>query len=388
MSTRPPTKITTIRDRSESGEVLGRRALNRALLARQMLLHRATLPAEEAIEHLVGLQAQAPNAPYVGLWTRLEGFHADELARLIAERRAVRMWLMRGTVHLVSARDGLALRPVIQTIAEPNLSSSPFGRHLVGLDTAELTTAARALVEERPRTRPELGALLGERWPERDVAALTYAANYLLPLVQIPPRGLWGDSGPVALTTIEAWLGRPLDAETAPDALILRYLAAFGPASVADARTWAGLRSLRAVVERLRPRLRVFRDEQGRELLDLPDAPRPDPETPAPPRFLPEYDNVLLSHAGRTRIMDADRRVPLPPGNGGICGTMLVDGFYRGTWKIARRRGAATLLVQPFEPLSARDRIALTEEGARLLAFAAADAGDHDVRFVPAPPSP
>ena len=361
-------------------DVLNRRALNRALLARQLLLQRAPLSAAAAIERLVGLQAQAPNAPYVGLWTRLEDFRHDELARLITERRAVRMWLMRGTVHLVSARDGLALRPVIQTMAERNLHSSPFGRHLVGLDSAELLAAARALVEERPRTRAELGPLLGERWPERDAAALAYAATYLLPLVQVPPRGLWGDSGPVTLTTIESWLGHPLDSEKSPEALIPRYLAAFGPASVQDMRTWSGLSGLGAVVERLRPRLRTFRDEAGRELFDLPGAPRPDPETPAPPRFLPEYDNVLLSHADRTRIMAPGRRVPLPPGNGGVCGTVLLDGFFRGAWRITRQRGAATLRVDPFEPLSAQERAALIEEGARLLAFAAADASAHDVQ--------
>lgn len=381
MSTRPSTKTTTIRGERESGEVLSRRALNRALLARQMLLQRAPLSTEAAIEHLVGLQAQAPNAPYVGLWTRLEGFHHDELARLLTERRAVRMWLMRGTVHLVSARDGLALRPVLQSMAKSNLHGSPFGRRLAGLDITELLANARALLEDRPRTRAELGSLLGRRWPERDVAALAYAASYLLPLVQMPPRGLWGDSGPVALTTIESWLGRPLDGETAPDEMIRRYLAAFGPATVKDMQTWSGLTRLRAVVERLRPQLQVFYDEQGRELFDLPDAPRPDPATPAPARFLPEYDNVLLSHADRSRIVVDKRPVPLPPGNGGALGTVLVDGFFRGAWAIIRPRGAAILRIEPFQPLSAQGRTALAEEGARLLGFVAADAPAQDIQF-------
>ncbi len=374
-------KAAPVRDGRGSDEVLSRRALNRALLARQMLLRRAPLPAEKAIEHLVGLQAQAPNAPYVGLWTRLEGFRPDDLAQLIAARQAVRTPLMRATVHLVSARDGLALRPVVQSVLERGLYGSPFGRSLVNLDIEALLAAGRALLEERPRTRTELGLLLAAQWPERGATALAYAVSYLLPLVQVPPRGLWGASGPATWTTTDAWLGRPLDPDSSPDGMILRYLAAFGPATVRDIQTWSGLTRLRAAVERLRPRLCTFRDEAGKELFDLPDAPRPSPETPAPPRFLPEYDNVLLSHTDRGRIITDDRRVPLPPGNGGVLGTVLVDGFFRGTWQITWRHGIATLLVEPFEPLTEQDRTALAEEGARLLTFAATDAGAHDIQF-------
>jgi hypothetical protein len=302
---------------------------------------------------------------------------------LLAARQAVRTWLMRGTVHLVSARDALALRPVVQPVLERGFSSSPFGRNLAGLNMAEVLEAGRTLLEERPRTRAELGAALAAQWPERDATSLSYAASYLLPLVQTPPRGLWGAGGPVTLTTLTSWLGQPLAADAAPHELVLRYLAAFGPATVADVQTWSGLSGLREVIERLRPHLDTFRDEQGRELFDLPDAPRPHRDTPAPPRFLPEYDNVLLSHAVRTRIMAEGRTVPLPPGNGAACGTVLVDGYFQGTWKITRQRGAATLRVEPFATLSAQDCAALAEEGARLLAFAAADASAHDVQVIP-----
>ncbi len=382
MPTRPSTKGIPARGGVGSGAVLGRRALNRALLARQMLLRRAQLPAFDAIERLVGMQAQAPNPPYVGLWTRLDGFHPDELSRLITERRAVRIALMRGTIHLVTARDCLALRPVLQPVLDRGLNTI-FGARIAGVDTTALVAAGRALVEERPRTYADLGALLREQWPDHDAAALANAVRALAPLIQVPPRGIWGASGPAAHTTAESWLGRPLEADPSPDAMVMRYLAAFGPATVKDIQTWSGLTGLRAVTERLRPRLRAFRDEQGAELFDLPDAPRPDPDIPAPPRFLPDYDNALLSHADRTRIMDDKHRTLVFTKNGIIRATVLIDGFVRGTWTITRRRDAATLTIAPFAPLSAQDRAALAEESVRLLAFAAADANTRDIQFAP-----
>lgn len=368
---------------SASSAVLSPRALNRAVLARQMLLRRERTSAAEAIARLVGMQAQAPNAPYVGLWTRLEGFNPNELAALMSSRETVRAPLMRTTIHLVTAHDCLALRPLIQPVFESRFyGGSPFIRHLRGLDMPALLSAGRALLDEQPRTRVQLGALLQRRWPDRDAMSLAYAITHLVPLVQVPPRGLWGQSGPPAWTTVEAWLGRLLDPNPSLETMVLRYLAAFGPATVNDIQTWCWLTRLREVVERLRPQLRTFRDERGHELFDLPDAPRPAPDTPAPPRFLPEYDNVLLSHADRTRIMSPDRRIPLLPGNGAASGTVLVDGFFEGTWQIKRQKGAAVLHIAPFAPLSTAERDAMTDEGTRLLAFAAADAETHDVRVV------
>jgi hypothetical protein len=361
--------------------VLGVRTLNRALLERQMLLRRSRLSTFDVIERLVGMQAQVPEAPYVGLWMRLEDFRPDALSALISGRRAVRASMMRATIHLFTARDFLALRPVVQPVLERDVyRNATYGKErLAGLDVDAVLAAGRALLEERPRTAAELRSLLGPRWPERDPASLAYAIRGLLPLVHAPPRGLWGESGSVALTTAEAWLGRSVAGDRAPDEMLLRYLGAFGPATAADARAWSGLGGLREVFERLRPRLVTFRDERGRELFDVPGAPLPDPETPAPPRFLPAFDNALLSHADRARIVADEHRKSLfkDPQMRGV----LLDGFARGTWKIERSPGKASLEIEPFEPLPERDRSALAEEGARLLAFAAPE-DTRDIRFV------
>ena len=225
----------------------------------------------------------------------------------------------------------------------------------------------------RPLTSPELGRRLAERWPDVPASSLSAIVGYLVPLVHVPPRGVWGQTGPVARTTLTGWLGRPLATEPAPETLVMRYLAAFGPASLADIGAWSGLTRLRAIVDRLRPDLATFRDAGGRELLDLPDAPRPDPDTPAPVRFLPEYDNVLLGHADRSRIIPAGRSIPLPPGNGATMGTILLDGMFGGTWRISRDAGRATLTVRPFDAIGVMEQRAVEAEGERLLAFAAAD---------------
>ncbi len=356
-----------------TGAVLGTRALNRALLDRQLLLRRHELSAAQALEHLVGLQAQNPNAPYIGLWTRLVDFHPDDLAALVSARKVVRLALMRWTLHLVTDRDCVALRPVVQSVMERRLQAC-FGRHLAGVDTARLVAMGRSLVEEQPRTLGDVGVLLAREWPGYEPRVLSNALSALAPLAHVPPRGIWGRNGRAVQTTAERWLGRPLGRETEPDGLVLRYLAAFGPATVADIRTWSGLTGLGPVIKRLRPELRSFRDEQGRELLDVADGALPDADTPAPPRFLPDYDNVVLAHADRTRIVaDPERRRVLMPK------TFLLDGFVHGTWRTIRGRGSVTLEVSPFGDIAREDRVALAEEGMRLLTFLA-DGGEDDVR--------
>jgi hypothetical protein len=357
--------------------VLDLRSLNRALLARQLLLERAEMPAIEAIERLGGIQAQAPWPPYYWLWTRLTGFHQDELADLITSKRVVRIALMRGTIHLVTADDALGLRPHFQVLLDRTLKTS-FGRYLDGLDLTEVTKAGRALVEAEPCTMAALGAALARRWPGRDPAALAQVVRATVPLVQLPPRGIWGVGGQTVVTSAEAWLGRPLDPEPSLTALVERCLAAYGPCTVKDIQTWSGVTRLKPVVEALRPGLAVFRDEQGRELFDLPDAPRPAPDTPAPVRFLPEFENSLISYADRTRIMAGEHRKRLFTANGIFPGTVLVDGFVRGAWKLVQTRDTATLRILEWEPITSRDEVAA--EAGRLLAFAAPEA-THAIEF-------
>jgi hypothetical protein len=345
------------------GTVLGRRTLNRALLERQLLLRRQPLRVADALDHLVGLQAQNPSGPYFGLWSRLADFDPDDLASLIDRRLVVRIALMRWTLHVVTAHDCLSLRPLVQPVMEQRMRAQ-LGRHLGGVDLDELVALGRAYVDEEPRSLGDVGRRLAERWPGCEPSTLGNALAALAPLVQVPPRGLWGRNGRAVQTTSERWLGRPMGPGGPPDELLVRYLGAFGPASVDDMRTWSGLRGIGCAIERLRPRLRSFRDEQGRELLDVPHGPLPDPDTPAPVRFLHAGDNVVLSHADRSRIVcDAHRRCVTANR------TFLVDGFVRGTWKVMRGPKATTLVISSLAPIAREDRLALAEEAAALLAF-------------------
>ncbi|MEV0124695.1 winged helix DNA-binding domain-containing protein [Streptomyces sp. NPDC050703] len=364
--------------------VLGTRALNRATLDRQLLLRRSRgLSVEGAVSHLVGLQAQNVRPPYYALAARLADFDPTELSALLDSRELVRMVTMRSTIHLHTAEDALTLRPFVQDARERELAG--FRHGLVGVDLPELAALARAAVEEEPRTMKQLRETLLVRWPDADPQSLAVAARCLLPLVQVTPRGLWRRSGQVALTTVERWLGgdAPPSAEPPlPEAVVLRYLAAFGPASVKDMQTWARLTRLREVFERLRPRLRTFRDANGVELFDLPDAPRPPADTPAPPRFLPEFDNLLLSHADRARVIPPEYKGRTWKGNVAFC-TFLVDGFLAGVWRLAEepRDGSAVLTIEPFRKLGRGERDAVTEEAGVMLARIAEASSAHDIRF-------
>jgi winged helix DNA-binding protein len=360
-----------------SERVLTRRELNRSLLARQMLLRRVEVPAIDVIERLVGMQAQVPTDPYTALWSRIEGFQTVELSELIAERRVVRaVGLMRTTIHLVSARDALTIRPLMQPVLDRAWRYSPFSRRLAGADVNEVVAAGLALLAERPFVATDLGKRLQERWPDADANSMGYAIRFLVPVLQPPPRGLWGKGGLPHIETIERWLGRPLERNPSVDELVLRYLAAFGPATAKDVQVWSWLTGMRDVLERLRPRLRTFRDEKGRELFDVPDAPYPDPDTPAPVRFLPEYDNIALSHDDRTRVIDRKLTEDI-----WMRGSILVDGFVRGTWRVDTKRGESIFTIGLFDALTASGRADVEAEAELLANFLVPDARTRDVRI-------
>jgi hypothetical protein len=344
------------------------------------------------VEHLVGLQAQAPFPPYYGLHSRLDGFRPEDLAALITGRRVVRIALMRGTIHLVSARDCLPLRQLVQPVIERGLRGA-FGKQLAGVDPAALAAAGRRLVEAEPMTFSQLGQALAARWPDHQPAALAQAVRAFVPLVQLPPRAVWGKAGQSVHTSAEHWLGPPGSVPQAPGAdpaalarLVTRYLGAFGPATVRDVQAWSGLTGLKAVLEQLRPCLVTFRDEQGAELFDLPTAPRPGEDAPAPPRLVAEFDNLVLSHAERSRVISPGAASKISTVNGVIPGTVLIDGFVTGMWRLERARDTATLTIELFGPQRPPGpepvRDALAAEAGRVLAFGAPGM-THHVRFAP-----
>jgi Winged helix DNA-binding domain len=358
---------------------LSLRALNRATLDRQLLLRRHEMPAQQAIRHLGGLQAQAPLAPYVGLWTRLAGFTPDELSALLSERAVVRAPIMRATVHLADTADFAAFRPLFGPLMAAGLRAN-YARTLTGVDLDALVAQAAELLAKRPLTRAQLASDLAAAWPAAEPMSLAYAVTYLVPVVQVPPRGIWGKNAQATWTTAESWLAGPIGPASPEvvDALVLRYLAAFGPATVADIQAWSGLTRLREVTDRLA--LRSYRGPDSDEvLLDLPDKELPAEDVPAPPRFLPEYDNLLLSHADRRRVIPHSHPVPLWPGNGATQGTLLIDGVWDATWKIA----ADALTITPFRRLTAAEKSAITEEAANLLAFASPADPTRPIRFSP-----
>ena len=362
--------------------VLDVRTLNRTILARQGLLRREPHDVYSTIAHIVGMQSQVPGDPFVGLWSRIEDFDPAELDGLMLERRAVRTGVMRTTLHLTTADDAVVLAPLMAGVMSRAFRAQRAFREAVdGLELDELIAVGTAAIEEQPRTPADLGRILGARWPGRDPQALSLAIRYFVPIVQITPRGLWGQKMQPTITTVAAWLGREVPKTVAPDVeeeLVLRYLRAFGPASVADMRTWSWMTGLRAVVERVRPRLRTFRDERGRELLDDPDAPIADPDAEAPIRFLPEYDNLLLSHEDRSRMAG-----PWYPKVVYSRGAVLVDGFVAAGWHVTRARSAATLTVDLFTDPSPAERAAIEAEASALLAFIAADAPAREVVLAP-----
>jgi len=275
----------------------------------------------------------------------------------------VRATTMRGTIHMLTAADFRLVRPMLQPTFDRLLVVN---RPTDGLDVPAVTAAGAALLDAAPMTAKDLGAALSPDWPGHAPDVLSMAVSTGEPLVQVPPRGLWGRSGPPAFTTARAWLGAPLGAGD-PHEVVRRYLAAYGPASVRDLQSWIGATRLAPLVRAVRDELVVFRDEAGTELFDLPDAPRPDPDVPAPPRLLADFDTILLGHADRSRIITDEQRRWVFTVNGQIRGTFTVDGFVHGIW----RRAQSSVTFQPFTRVPEPAREALTAEAERLLEVAA-----------------
>ncbi|MFN7921949.1 MAG: winged helix DNA-binding domain-containing protein [Bryobacteraceae bacterium] len=359
---------------------LTNRALNRALLARQMLLARERTPTVRAVEKLAGMQAQQPRPPFVGLWSRVDAFERSSLSKALEDRKVVRATMMRATIHLVSADDYVAFRGAIQTMLTAAMESIRKTRK-ADFDIARVVAAAARRFQERPYTFAELRHALASDFPDVDERMMGYAARTSIPLVMVPDASDFAFAG-ATFVDAEQWLGRPVpSADRLPD-LLLRYLAAFGPASVRDAQEWSGIGKLGPVFESLRPRLSAFRDEGGRELFDLPSAPRPAEDVEAPVRFIAAFDNLILAHADRSRIIAGEYRSLVTLKNLQVLPTFLVDGFVAGTWDVERSKKTARLRIQPFKALPRGSKLDLSAEGERLVRFLAHDAVDFDVEIL------
>jgi hypothetical protein len=302
------------------------------------------------------------------------------MLRLLQDRKVVRSTLLRGTLHLTTSADYLTLRGTLQPALTAGMNAVLRDR-AKGLDLEAVVAAARRVFGERPRTFTELRAVLQEGVPDADERAMGYAVRTHLPLVAVPDDSPWGFRADPKFTTAESWLGKVPGPGAAPEELVMRYLAGFGPAAATDVQAWSALTGIRDLLETLRPKLRTFRDEKKRELFDLPDAPRPPEETPAPVRFLPGFDNIILAHADRTRIIADEHRPRVTTKNLLVLPTFLVDGFVAGTWKSSRIKKTASLTVSPFAALPKGAKAQLAEEGERLVRFIEPDAGSWAVTF-------
>ena len=360
-------------------ETLSLRQLNRALLTRQLLLERAGMKSLTAITHLVGMQSQIPNPPYIGLWTRLSQFAKADLTALLDSRQIVRAPWFRSTLHLVAAEDHQRFQAVIQPALARGLRSF-FGKRAKGLDIDKLVETAAPFLE---REQPAIGALreeLQRHFPHEDKQAMAYAVRSYLPLVQVPPSGTWGVGARATYTTAADWLGaaNPSGLES----LFRRYLAAFGPASVMDFQTWCGITSLKSKLAPALKSLVAYRGEDGAQLFDLPDMELADPDMPAPIRFLPEYDNILIAHKSRERALPEAHRKKVFASAGRVLGSVLIDGFVGAIWKTRRDKASAVMTVTLFENIDSDKRDGIADEGMRLLRFIDEDASEHSIEFV------
>ena len=346
------------------------RELNRAALARQCLLERQKTGVVDAVDRLGGLQAQEPRPPFVALWSRLEGFERDELGAALRKGQILRAMLFRATLHLVSRKRYAALRPTLDDVMTRAMTGALKGRD-EGLDLAKVLPAAEKLVGKAPRTFNELRAELSSKFPKVNERALGYAVRTQLPLAMVATDDAWAFPRDAAFAPAGVRLRKP-DLEQ----LVLFHLGAFGPASVADVQRWSGVKDLKPVLDGLREQLVTFKDGR-RELFDLPDAPRPGEDVEAPPRFLADFDSLVLAHDDRTRLIADKHKPKIASRNLRIPAMVLWDGFAAGTWKIERKRGVATVTVTPFAKLPRGAAKAIEPEALALAGFAEPEAKSH-----------
>ncbi|ADB35730.1 conserved hypothetical protein [Kribbella flavida DSM 17836] len=349
---------------------LSARAVNRATVARQLLLERADVGPVEAVRRLAGMQGQEPKHPYVGLWTRLSSFTDGDLTAAAAGREVVRATLYRGTLHLVTSDDYLRFRTTLGPVLEAGLRM--LKDRAEGLEPAKVIAAAEKLLAKEPLTFTEIRDALQQQFPAVNDRALGFCTRMMVPLVVHPAATRWGWTANPRFTPAERWVRGRLHPHAVPEELVVRYLEAFGPATPADFQTWSGLPGAKPVFEALE--LERFEDETGRTLYDVPEGPRPDPETPAPVRFLPEFDNLLLAYAQRERVIADAYRPAVFTKNLRVKATYLVDGTVAGLWTVEKKRGVATLTIAPFGRTLKRTAAELEREGSGLLHFLEPDA--------------
>ncbi len=363
-------------------DVLDLRTLGRATLARQLLLERADVGAVDAVARVGGLQAQEARPAFAGLWNRVADFDRQQLLGALSDRTVVRATAFRATLHLLTADDLVAFRASLDPVMARAMKV--LGAKADALDLPAVLEAAEHLLAEAPARFDDLRPRLQAQFPDVDERALGYAVRTRLPLVMVPGDDRWGFAANAPVTPAAPFLGTSLAPGDRAPALAARYLAAFGPASAADFQTWSGLTGAKQLLESVDPPLRRFRDDQGHQLFDLDEAPRPDPDTPAPVRFLPEFDSLVLAHADRRRVVADEHRAGLVTKNLRVKAAVLLDGTVVGTWSTSRRKDVATLELTPLRRLTKKVVGSLEPEGRAVLAFLEEDAGRYEFAVRPA----
>jgi hypothetical protein len=346
-----------------------------------MLLAREEVKPTVVVERLAGLQSQWAKPPFVGLWTRIAGFSRSDLAKATHDRKIVRATMMRMTIHTVSARDYVALRPALQPALTRGVMNI-VGKRVEKVDLPKIVEEGRAFFAEGSRDFDGLRKMFAKKHPKLDARALAYYVRGQLPLVLVPEEEQpWCYPGNADFALADEFLEKEIPQEAPANVLVRRYLAAFGPATARDFQTWSYMSSSKETFDAMRDELVTFRDDKKRELFDLPKAPRPDEDTEAPVRLLPDYDNIKLSYLDRRRFIDVAHKPRIYLANGRVRSTFLVDGFVAGVYAIEREKKRAILTFEPFVKVAKKVRDELAAEGESLVRFMEEDADRHEVRF-------